>query len=433
MKELGVFLKKLFPQASSSDALFLFTFYLLAVIGFLVFIVAGFIDTDRLHYLFFWNRNDIFMDFFNPLYQSVPRLSVYSNIAVIYPPFAFSLFTFLASFIPSSAWADAPLIMRGHPQAVAVFLAYMLVTVGVFLWEVLCYKKGLLWERILFVVIVLCSAPFLFQFDRANLIFVVLLFLMGFVFLKDSPKSWQLQAALLCLAAAANIKFYPAVFGLLLLREKRWDDILRVTLYSLTLFIAPFFLYGGLGRLTDLYSNLKAGVSHTNTFGFGFFVDLHNTLRLLYYLAFGAEKEALFKVYSYLGWFFLLWGGAATLFVKARWKAVALVSCLMILIPGISYFYTLIFLLIPGMLFLDDNAEKTKKDYLYLILFLLMLVPVYPGKMQLDYSYFPVYTNMFVPRLAVVVLFFLLLIDGTKDGWQVFNSWFSAKKGRRDE
>ena len=58
-----------------------------------------------------------------------------------------------------------------------------------------------------------------------------------------------------------------------------------------------------------------------------------------------------------------------------EWKAVTLLSLLMILIPGFSWTYTLLFMVVPLVLFLN-NKSKAKSSWVYLVLFVLLFAVI---------------------------------------------------------
>ncbi|MBQ9783212.1 MAG: DUF2029 domain-containing protein [Clostridia bacterium] len=42
------------------------------------------------------------------------------------------------------------------------------------------------------------------------------------------------------IAVAAGIKLYPAIFGLLYVKEKRWSETLRLIAYGVLFFVVSF-------------------------------------------------------------------------------------------------------------------------------------------------------------------------------------------------
>ena len=58
-----------------------------------------------------------------------------------------------------------------------------------------------------------------------------------------------------------------------------------------------------------------------------------------------------------------------------EWKAVTLLSLLMILIPGFSWTYTLLFMVVPLVLFLNSKSNA-KSSWGYLVLFVLLFAVI---------------------------------------------------------
>ena len=118
-------------------------------------------------------------------------------------------------------------------------------------------KKGSNKEKYLFITLMMFSIPFLFAFERGNIILVSFILLLVFMCFKDSENKVLREIALIGLAASAAIKIYPAIFGLILVKEKRWLDIFRVITYGLILFVLPFLFFGGYSSLILYLKNLK--------------------------------------------------------------------------------------------------------------------------------------------------------------------------------
>ena len=92
------------------------------------------------------------------------------------------------------------------------------------------------------------SFPFLYLFERGNILLLTFVLVLIFLVFGDSPSRTRRELALLALAAAAALKLYPAIFALFLLRDKRYRELGRVILYFLLLSVLPTFFFGGRPR-----------------------------------------------------------------------------------------------------------------------------------------------------------------------------------------
>lgn len=119
-------------------------------------------------------------------------------------------------------------------------------------------KKGTKAEKIVFTISMLFTVPFLYQYERGNIIFLALCFTMLFFLWKDSENRILRELSFFSLAGAAGLKIYPAVFGLLLVREKRYKEAVRLMIYGLISFFLPFLCFGSfLGNIKKMISNMK--------------------------------------------------------------------------------------------------------------------------------------------------------------------------------
>lgn len=353
-------------------------FYTTTLLGVLAFFLSGLITRgNSILNLFITDRTNYFMDFFNVLHSLFNGPYTYGSI---YPPLPLLFYRLILRLIPYDIVEKGAITIRASQVGEVVFLFYVVITLLVFFALIMEVKKGLAIEKYIFTFVILLSGPFLFQFERANIIFVALLFLMVFVFFKDSKNRFVRELALISLAIATGIKLYPAIFGLLLLKERRFKDAFKVFIYSLGLLILPFFALGGLHQLPRLVRNIFSTSNYVAEWGAGYAVNIQNITRILFGF-FGDFGKSPIVIGRFLSFAVLALGVVSAFFLRSKWKTVAILTLLMILIPSISYEYVLIFMLIPLIMFLD-RKEKELFDYIYLACFLLMFIPFSLGKVD---------------------------------------------------
>ena len=124
---------------------------------------------------FVWDKNDTFMDFYNPLFW-VLKDEFYTTYKSVYPPinyFFLKLFTFnldSKSFSSSFQLREAKSNFIYYYSAINAFILFLILKIGD--WrEVSNGRRILIWVTIIF------SIPVLFAIERGNLIFVSLLVL----------------------------------------------------------------------------------------------------------------------------------------------------------------------------------------------------------------------------------------------------------------
>lgn len=392
-------------------------FYSTTVLGIMIFFIQGIITRGYSFYNFFSRDiSNYFMDFYNTLATLI--IGPYDN-GSIYPPLPLLMYKILLRFIPYDIVEKGSFAIRATQTGQIVFLAYTLITLMVFFALIIEAKKGTRLEKYIFILVTLFSAPFLFQFERANIIFVALLFSMTFIFFKDSKNHIIREFALVSLAVSSAIKIYPVLFGLLLIKDRRYKDFFKICIYGLALFILPFFFISGINQLHNLINNFSYASRATTEWGLGYAVNTQNLVRIIaaFFGDFSHGSILLGRILSII--IFVL-GIVGAIFIRSKWKTITLLTLLMILVPPISYEYTLVFMIIPLILFLDSKEKKNRFDYIYLICFVLIFIPLNIGKIDLINKGFgidvplPLSYGVLIQNIALTIMFFTLLIQTLK-------------------
>lgn len=397
-------------------------FYNSTIIGILAFFVAGFATRGHSFYnLFFINpvNSDYFMDFFNNLYMLF--LGPYSpSQSSIYPPLAHLIYKPIARLVPLDIVAKGSFAIRASESGQIALLIYTLITLLVFFALIAKVKRGSITEKYFFIFIVLFSAPFLYQFERANIIFVSLLFSMIFIFFKDNKKPIIREIAFISLAMSVGIKLYPALFVLLLMKERRFRDVLRVFSYIAAFLILPFFVFGGIGSMVNMFKNIFSTSNLFLNSGVGYAVNLRNTTRIIFSL-FGDFSNNPVFISNMFSFVMLILGIFSSFFLHSKWKTVALLSSLTVLVPSISWEYTLIFMVIPLIMFLDSKDKEKGTDYLYLTCFILVFIPfVLPGVDYINNGFiasglkkpYSLTYGLLIQNAAMLIMATSLIIEG---------------------
>jgi hypothetical protein len=222
-------------------------------------------------------------------------------------------------------------------------------------------------------IIAFLSYPFLFAVDRGNFELLVSVCLLAFVFF-FTRKHYLVSAVALSFAVA--LKFFPVVFLVLFLRERKYREAIAslvasavLTLASLLLLKgglaanAPYLLHGS-NLLGDNY--VQRGVSLLTllkiiSFESGLFQGIDPTRFLRYYVLGASLAGVLMCAY--------VWARERVL-----WKQTAVLTSAMLLLPHISADYRLLHVFVPLYLFVNCKT-RSKLDALYLSLFGLLLIP----------------------------------------------------------
>lgn len=369
--------------------------------------------------------NDIFMDFFNSIYYEYVR-DPYTLNQSIYPAFPNLIYHFLSRFIPFDVFVSGPFAIRDSVSGMNVFALYNVATITPLSIMLFSFVRGSGLKKITLTLLVLFSAPFVFQYQRANIILIAFIFLLAFIKLKESDKWYLRELSYVMLACASVIKIYPAIFYLVLLREKKFIEFGRATIYGLALFITPFIYMGGLGNIVLMLKNIGNMSNLSTDWGFAFKVSFINTIAFMQvYVTNSIDIPAGFTdlmnyglVLKALGGLLIL-GGLVTYFMlKDEWKAILLLSVLMIGIPGFSYNYSMIFMAIPLIMFLNDRSSGRHSNRTYTILFVLsmapfMFIPIYRWDAIGQTAYGYNITTLF-QSISLIVFLLLLNFEGLK-------------------
>ena len=361
--------------------------------------------------LLFWLNNDTNMDYFNSVYGAV--LDPYQR-GQIYPPLAHGFYVLLAHMTPQAVVELPPFALRNTFHAQGLFQSLTAIINLTLALQLFHHFKGARWKRIAFVSMIFLSAPFLFQLQRANIIIVALLFLIAFMFGKDSENKFIRELSYIALAVAAAIKVYPALFGLLLLKDKQWKPALRCAIYGVVLLLGPFVFFGGFSQIPVWLHNMQAYIDVQSNFGFGFQVNFSNLITLLFQTQ-GISGDSVTAFATGVTNALFVLGLGSTFFLK-KWKPACLLGLLCVGFPNFSYTYTLIFMFVPLIFFLQERA-RTPIDWAYLPLFLGMMMPLaigspdmlkmLPGEMRVSIS-------ALTQSFSVLMMTILLIGEGIK-------------------
>lgn len=344
--------------------------------------------------LLFPAPNDSFMDFFNVLASVGSGYPYECGGLFLYPPFTGLLILCFTPFIPASLMDSlrsgivfgesnfslvnqSAYAIKESPYgmlALAIFMAVSIVLAAVLITAV---SKGTFLKRFCVLMIMLLSAPFLFEYQRGNTILLAVIFLLFFLHFKDSPSPLLRELALISLACAAGIKIYPALFGLLLLREKRWLDSFKAVCYGLIVMFVPFVLFGGSEALFKLLETLRSSTETTYGQGLYYQVSLTNFLRVLG-MQLGWPDLSVISCGKIVSYLLLALSVPAVILSGKQWKAIAVITFAIILVPGFNFYYALCYAVIPILFFLNEG-EKGPVGYLFAVGFALLLSPVYLG------------------------------------------------------
>lgn len=358
-------------------------------------------------------ENDTFMDFFNSItYERHP----YEN-DVIYPPLVNLIYYIVHALVPQSIFSEGALAIRDSQIGRIIIGLYISITTVLFCYSVLKTKKGKLEEKIFFLFTLILSMPFLYQLERANIIILSLIFLMLFIEGYQSDNMLHKHMALFSLAVSASIKIYPVFWGLLLIREKRWKDALWCIFYGIIVFFGPFCLFGGAKSIPLFITNILNCTKYMVSTGVGLKLSISNTLSYLGILIFDNIHALdifciLVKIICFVGGILLMLFST----YKQTWKLYMVPTLMIILIPDFSFLYSLIYIVIPLISFLDQEEKLGKIDVIYFVLFVVLLIPIVNCKFdfleKFSNDYYPLTSSVMLESILCLIFMYMIWMEG---------------------
>jgi hypothetical protein len=277
-------------------------------------------------------------------------------------------------YIVLRAWAKLPYKLGFVLFEISTFVALIL---PVLFWV----PAKDIWMRMRDVTVIsFFSYPVLVTLDRGNFEGLTFAFVVVGIWAYLRQNYWLFTALLI---GAAWIKFYPIVFFVLLLSDRRWKEFVTgVAASAGGVFGGLLFFPGGYG------ANLRALAHQAGTFGpasdtflravyynrsvYGLFAVVHNWMT-------GSVKLQGFFVAHYA----VLAGVATVVLVAASlqtralrlWQRIFLLCVIITAIPEVSYGYTYVVLLIPIVLFLREEDSPGWYFWAYGLPLALVMLP----------------------------------------------------------
>ena len=387
-------------------------FYIISFASLVVCIIMGVLSNGVTVSNLLFNKDDVFMDFFNSVVDCSG--DAYGESGVIYPPLVVLFYKFCSMFFNIDSMKASE--VRETSLGMIIFVCFTIVSYILFAKLIYKYKNGSFANKSLFAFFTLFSFPMIYLIERGNIIVLVLPLLLYFVNEYDSDVKYKRHLAYICLAISVAIKIYPVFFGLLLLKKKKnFKNILLCIFYGAVFFFVPLIFVGGFSQLGVLIHNILYTSSMFGSKGFGFKVSISNTFSL-----FGHVFNHV-RLFETAGTVFLIITVLAGLFLilfnkwNEDWKIYAVISLIIILVPGFSYIYSVAYMIIPLLFFLNKKEIKWI-DYIYSLLFIAQFIFLVAKTDELFPSFNSAELNCniatVVESIALLAMLVLLYFDG---------------------
>ena len=322
-------------------------FIALTLIGLLAFGVRMALGGgDAFLAMFFRSCDDLFMDFFHPLRDAALGLGVYTELGSIYPPLSNLIIRALSLPVsPEYLYAPRELAdsFAAYPSAILCFALFFLacfVLLALILRPAASDRKSARW----LAPALLLSFPFLFLVERGNTMILCLAAMLVFTKYYNSDSHARRELALIALAFATALKFYPVLLGAVILGDRRWRDAAHAALYGLLFLFLPSLLYRGpisvfwAIKYTLAFSQYSSAPSVEFMEQNAIPLQLGGTVLYCFYIS------------------LILFAVIAALAERTHWRAWMLAGCVMLTMPSI--FSTYNWLLLLPALFVFLRTER---------------------------------------------------------------------------
>lgn len=359
-------------------------------------------------YVFFNGGNDLFADYFNVHRFIAERDPYFNEMISNYLPLSYLL------LMPFNQLCDYAQMTQDdcYTCNVAVISAVVFLIVSLFFFfdslNRLNNKHG--W-RIFNTFLLLFSSIFLYTIERGNMVILASAGANYFLAYYDAESVWKRRFGLLCLCFAAVLKIFPVLFGILLLKDKRYRDIVFCIIAGLLLTFLPFLYFEhGFGNIPRLIEELRAHMAIAalpdTVYKFGIHSLAQMIIFAINYLNPGqiaAPTIAMWTIGTKVLTAILACVSLVFAFIeKQRWMQIGLIAMVIMLYPADSYFYSGLYLIPMIMLFLNKE-DYCGMDYAVAVLVCLIMNPV-----QLVYG--PVSLSAVIINIFSIILWILLIV-----------------------
>lgn len=333
-----------------------------------LFITMLFTNGQTFLDLTYSNPRNTFFDFTYSMLAAHSRKEYNS----MYPPFAQMFFHVLICLIPGYSSKMTAKKLITYPLGALYVLFFFLCCTLFISWIIDDQLKEKKWLKRCVLLLLIFSAPYIYEYQRGNVLIIVVPLICFFMFYYDSERISVRALASFALAVAAGFKMYPAILGMILLTERRWKQAIMSVIMGLAVLILPAFYFQGFSTLRQIALALFSTTTEITERGVGHQLSLINFARMINQ-AFGCSlNEKLFMLIMVV---FMI----ATYFIaKEKWQKAAVLCAAMVTWPSISFQYTMILMTLPLLMFFSDQKITNKWDILYvcLLAFCFMVIPL---------------------------------------------------------
>jgi hypothetical protein len=367
--------------------------------------------------IFYAGLNDFFADFFNVLRYISERDPYFNTIngygEKIYLPLVYLLlypFSQLDGF-------NTMTLQQTWVSKMGIMSVFGFTAVSVLLLFLALNQIRKRYDIPFYVLVGLClSYVFIFSIERGNLIILSAAFVSVYLSYYDSDDKNKRMAASICLALAAVLKIYPVLLVFLYFDKKQYKDIFFSAILALLFAFIPFvFFKGGFSNIIQLINNMKV---HSGSYDFIRLYPRFSFPHLSYYaLALSGLGDKIALLLSNIVYYFTIlisiFSILCSLLTKNKWIKMTLLILTMIYLSVNSALYCGLYLFPVIIYFFAIIKDRSNVFNGFLLLVFIILLN--PFQFSISYKNINIGINYIFGNIALLSLWFVLLIITTKE------------------
>lgn len=395
--------EKIAAKASSDPMRFLFYTVCLVCVT-LVTILRLLTRGCTLDAVLFSDRKYFFTDYFDSVFYSLN--GPYQNYNVIYPALITLVYEGIGIILEyfSGEFQNSFEIRDSVPGYASYVIS---VIIGLIILYAIISKSSKLSKTATYLsfAVFATSYPMLYCLDRGNSMLFSVLFIALFVMLYDSENKKHRYLSYIFLGLATATKIYPILFGTLVLKrtleEKNYPELIGCIAICSALLFLPFPLTDG--SFMDMFHNAFGYSSSTEAYygRVNIVALITGTAEML-----EAENFSHYTLLSAISYAFMIVVLIAALLDRKApaWQTVCLLAGTQVLCAGLGTEYLLLYMIIPAWYFINSEIENTRKNMIYCLLFIGILISI-PGSKGLGNTF------TFVKGILTLIITILILSE----------------------
>ena len=210
---------------------------------------------------------DVFMDHFNSIVMSSDH--PYTKYHVIYPPFITAVYALIGHYTLPYVVAEPEVLSLTLRESVMGAVTFILIVIAT-LYLLHIAIRRIIADRLTAVkieltfIMIVTSFPVIYALERGNCIIMTVVLCLFFLIWYRSESKYARYASYIALGAAAGMKLYPAIFAVLLIRERRWMDTAICLAIGVLMFIVPLLFTDG-----SISLFIENALSYSNSSAYG--------------------------------------------------------------------------------------------------------------------------------------------------------------------